>query len=594
MRGTFYEQMRSLWPIIRKYRWSFLNLFLCVVVTSVIGMVYPYIFGLLVDEVFYHRNLSFLTYIVILYGVIFAGEQCLHICFNSVWAYLATRFSFDIRKKLYDRLLTLQPAFFTTSKSGELMAVINRDTEEVMAFIHLNVFFLAANIIKLLTAAAFVLYASFYMGLLMLVVIPAVVFVTMAFNRVLRTRLTEQRDQYGRLMSWCLEMLSGLRDIRLLGAGKYSSRTFVHMLIQYMRVKNRSGKLEWAAERTVSLISLCSDLALYITASYLIIHQHLTLGVFIASIEYFAKGSDLLQRISGASRSIQRNKVAVSRIFSLLQEPEEEQRSGAPGLRITEGEIEFANVSFRYRPDTPVLQNISFSVKGGTTVAVVGRSGSGKSTLISLLLGLYKPDSGEIRIDGTPIECCSLHSLRRAVCAVAQEPFLFEGTLRDNLLWGSSYQEDKRLWTACEKAFIAGFIRTLPDGLDTMIGGDNSLAMSEGQKQRISLARSFLRKARIVVFDEATSALDGEAERAVRSHWDSIGGSTTTIIIAHRLSTILHADKVAVIDQGRIAAYGHHLQLLADSEIYQRLFYEQYQESGAGAEYEDITAQYQA
>ncbi|WP_042201578.1 ABC transporter ATP-binding protein [Paenibacillus camerounensis] len=594
MRKTIYTQMKPLWPIIRRYRWSFINLFICVVVTSVIGMVYPYIFGMLIDEVFYQRNFQFLKYIVILYGTVFAGEQCLHICFNSAWAYLATRFSFDIRKTLYDKLLSLRPAFFTASKSGDLMTIINRDTEEVLAFIHLNVFFLAANILRLLTAVAFVLYASFYLGLLMLVAVPAVVFVTVLFNRRLRTRLTEQREQYGSLMSWCFEMLAGLQDIRLLGAGKYSSRTFVHLIIQYMRVKNSSSKLEWISERTVGLISLCSDLALYITACYLIIHQQLTLGVFIASMEYFSKGGELLQRISGASRSIQRNKVAIDRVISLLQEPEENKGLDLPGLRVTKGNIEFDNVSFSYNPETPVLQNLSLVLEGGTTVALVGKSGSGKTTLASLLLGLYKPDSGEIRVDGTPISGCSLRSLHRAVGTTAQETFLFEGTLRENLLWGSVYQKDKALWTACEKAFISEYIRTLPEGMDTLIEGEQGLRMSEGQKQRISLARSFLRSAPIIIYDEATSGLDGEAEKAVRAQWHNLSGSRTAIVIAHRLSTILSADKVAVLDNGKIIAYDHHLRLLSDSEVYRRLFYEQYAENGLGRNHGEPAAQYQA
>lgn len=589
MNGALRDQLLALWPIIRKYKWSFLNLFICVVFTSVIGMAYPYIFGLLVDEVFYHRNFRFLVYIVTAYGLVFAGEQCLHICFNSVWAYLATRFSFDIRKKLHDKLFSLQSVFFTTSKSGDLMAVINRDTDEVMSFIHLNVFFLTANIIRLATAVAFVLYANIYLGLLMLLAIPAAVFTAMAFGQALKARMEEQREQYGDWMSWCLERIAGLRDIRLLGASKYSTRVFVQMMIQYMRTRSRSSKMEWISERTVKVISLGSDLALYATASYLIVHQHITIGVFIATIEYFSKGGELLQKISGASRSIQRNKVAISRVFSLLQEKGEEMNVGAPSLAVTEGEIEFRSVSFRYSPEIPVLLGISFFIEGGTTVAVVGRSGGGKSTLISLLLGLYKADEGDILIDGVSIADCNLHSLRKSIGVVSQETFLFEGSLRENLLWGSPYQPDEALWLACEKAFIAEYVRGLPDGLSTRIGGEHGSSMSGGQRQRIALARVFLRKPRILVFDEATSALDGEAEKAIRFSWQALGEQVTTIIIAHRLSTIVHADKVAVINQGRIAAYDHHEKLLAESDAYRQLFDEQYSESGLGVRNEAIT-----
>ncbi|KAI7246661.1 hypothetical protein KC345_g12044, partial [Hortaea werneckii] len=264
------------------------------------------------------------------------------------WSYLVTRFSFDIRKKLYDKLISLPPAYFTRSKSGELMAVINRDADEVMNLIHWNIFYLTANSIRMATAVAFVMYANVYLGLLMLVVIPLVVFTTMAFSRSMKARQEKQRQQYGQFMSWCVEMLSGLRDIRLLAAERYSTRTFVQQLVTNIRLKNQSSATDFVSERTVSLITLSADLALYITASLMIVHGHLTLGAFIAIIEYFSRGSGLLKNMSGANSRIQRNKVAIGRVFGLLEETEEDRTSHAPKLQVTRGVIEFRNVSFRY------------------------------------------------------------------------------------------------------------------------------------------------------------------------------------------------------------------------------------------------------
>ncbi|WP_310833185.1 ABC transporter ATP-binding protein [Paenibacillus pedocola] len=579
MSHSMRSQLAALWPIIRKYKWSFINLFFCILVTSVIGMVYPYIFGLLVDEVFYHRNLQFLFFIVIGYGIIFLSEQSLHTVLNSVWSYLVTRFSFDIRKKLFDKLMLLQPAFFTQSKSGELMAVINRDADEVMNLIHWNIFYLTANSIRLLTAIAFVMAANVYLGLLMLVVVPVVVFTIMSFSRAMKSRLKNQREQYGQFMSWTLEMLAGLRDVRLLAAEKYSTRVFVRQLVKYMRLKNQSSMIDFVSERTISLISLGSDLTLYITASIMIVQGHLTIGAFIAIIEYFSKGSGLLKSMSGANSRIQQNKVSIERVFQLLQEEEEELNSKGPQVQVTDGEIEFKGVSFRYRDETPVLNQVNLVIEGGQTVAIVGKSGGGKSTLISLLLGLYRVDDGDILIDGTSITGSDLKSLRKAVSVSFQEPFLFEGTVRENLLWGSTAHSDDALWAACDKAFITDYVRELPQGLHTIIGGSSGISMSGGQKQRIALARMFLKQPRILVFDEATSALDGEAENVIKDSWHNLDGRVTTIIIAHRLSTIIRADKVAVLDQGRIVAFAHHRKLLAESPVYRQLFVEQYTES---------------
>lgn len=588
MNRSMRSQLQTLWPIIRNYKWSFINLFICILVTSVIGMVYPFIFGLLVDEVFYHRNLQFLIFIVIGYGMIFLSEQLLHTVLNSVWSYLVTRFSFDIRKKLYDKLMSLRPAFFTRSKSGELMAVINRDADEVMNLIHWNLFYLTANSIRMVTAIAFVMAANVYLGLLMLVVIPVVVFTIMSFSRAMKSRLTNQREQYGQFMSWCVEMLAGLRDVRLLGAGKYSTRVFVSHLTKYIRLKNQSSRIDFISERAVSLITLGSDLILYITASFMIVNGHLTIGAFIAIIEYFSKGSGLLKNMSGANSRIQQNKVSIERVFQLLQEEEEDQNPGGPKIMVTKGLIEFKDVLFGYRPETPVLQNVNLRIEGGQTVAIVGKSGGGKSTLISLLLGLYKPSGGDILIDGTSILDCDLKSLRKAVSVSFQEPFLFEGTVRENLLWGSSFRTDNELWDACEQAFIAEYVRELPQGLHTTIGGSSGIFMSGGQKQRIALARTFLKQHPIFVFDEATSALDGEAENVIKSSWGNLGEHATTIIIAHRLSTIITADKVAVLDHGHIVGFDHHRKLLAESAVYRQLFYEQYSESGAGTADEQV------
>lgn len=576
--GKYYPKLRVILPIIWKYKLSFANLFLCVIVTSVIGMIYPYIFGLLVDEVFYHRNMAFFKVIVIGYGIIYLSEAGLHLVLNSVWSYLVTRFSFDIRKKLYEKLLSLQASFFHNSRTGDIITVINRDADEVMNMIHWNIFYLTANIIRLLTAAAFVLYANLYLGLIMLVVIPVCVFTTMAFARATKMRMEEQRNQYGKLMSWCVEMLAGLRDIRLMAAEHYTTRQYVSLIAQYTRLSNRTSAVQYTSDQTVRLVTVLSDLILYVTASLFIVHGSLTVGGFIAMIDYFSRANGLLKNLSGAGARLQQNKVALARVFGLLDEPEEINAVGASKLVVSKGTIDFIDVSFRYRHETPVLSRVNLRIEGGETVAIVGKSGSGKSTLISLLLRLYEPTEGVIRIDGMPIRDCTLASVRKSIGVALQEPFLFEGTIRANLLWGNTAQSDNQLWSACQAASIDDYVRSLSKGLDTKIGGTSSISMSGGQKQRIAIARTFLKQPRIFVFDEATSALDRESEESVKTSIKLLGEQSTTLIIAHRLSSILAADKVAVLDEGQIVEFGRHQELLRRSSTYRKLFQEQYLE----------------
>ncbi|MEF2246380.1 ABC transporter ATP-binding protein [Paenibacillus sp. IITD108] len=577
-RGTFRVKLKILWPIIWKYKFSLANLFLCVLVTSVIGMVYPYIFGLLIDEVFYHRNIAFFKFIVLGYGIIYLSETGLHFVLNSVWSYLVTRFSFDIRKKLYDKLLSLQSSFFHNSRTGDIMIIINRDADEVMNLIHWNIFYLTANVIRLLTAVVFVLNANVYLGLIMLVVIPVVVLVTRAFAHATKVRVEEQRTQYGKFMSWCVEMLAGLRDIRLMAVDSYINRQFVRLIAQYMRLTNRTSTIQYYSNRAVSFVTLISDLILYISASLFIIKGNLTVGSFIAVIDYFFKANGLLQNLSGASARLQQNKVALNRVFGLLGEQEEMSSVGASKLVVSKGTIEFEEVSFRYRSETPVLTRLNIRIEGGETVAIVGKSGSGKTTLISLLLRFYEPSEGHIWIDGMSIKDCIHSSVRKSIAVALQEPFLFEGTIRANLQWGNTSLSDNQLWMACQSAYIEDYVRSLPKGLDTIIGGASGISMSGGQKQRIAIARIFLKQPRIFVFDEATSALDREAEEAIKTNLKQLGEHSTKIIIAHRLSSILTADKVAVLEEGRIVAYGQHQELLQTSDTYQKLFQEQYAE----------------
>lgn len=575
---TLSSILAVLWPTMRRYKFSFMNLFLCVLITSIIGMVYPYLFGMLVDEVFYHRNLDFFKYIVIGYGLIYLIEQGLHLTLNSVWSYLVTRFTFDIRKKLFDRIVSLKASYFHTSSTGEMMTVINRDADEAMNLIHWNIFYLTANALRLLTAIGFVLYANLYLGLLMIFVVPVIAFTTLAFSQKMKQRMDEQRKQYGKLMSWCVEMLNGLRDIRLMGAERYTSRQFVDNVVTFIRLKNKTSGIQFGADRAVAFVTLISDLILYVIASVLIVRGHLTLGGFIAMIEYFARANGLLKNMSGANARLQQNKVSISRVIQLLNEEEEPAMKDLPKLNVTSGDITFENVSFRYRSDTPVLTGVNLHIKGGETVAIVGKSGGGKSTLISLLLGFYEPDEGEIRIDGMKVAECKLASVRQAIGVALQEPYLFEGTIRSNLLWGSGSHSDEELWQACRMASIADVISQLPRGLDTQYGGAEGVQLSGGQQQRIALARTFLGKKRITVFDEATSALDGEAEYAVKTGWRQIGVEATVIIIAHRLSTIIEADSVAVLEDGQIVAFGPHHELLRTSDSYRKLFEEQYSE----------------
>ncbi|MEN6314728.1 MAG: ABC transporter ATP-binding protein [Clostridiaceae bacterium] len=568
------NRARIIISFAKPYRFSFVNLFLCVLVTSFSGMLYPYIFGKLVDEVFYARNNAYFIYIVASYGVLFLGEQSLHLILNTTWAYLMTRFLFDIRRKVYEKILLMKAGFLSNMRTGDLAATINKDCEEFMNFIHWNIFYLTANILRLVLSVFFISLIDIRFALLMAVTVPLSVCASRIFAGIVKKKVESYREKYGRHISWAFEIIKGLREVRLLSAVKHVMAVFSRNCAALLRLKVSTNTTETVAERANALISLLSTLGLYILAGLLVSRGDITVGAFIAAVEYFSRGIPLLKGINDANMRIQSNMVSVGRVIDVLNEEDEKIYDGNI-VNVTKGRIDFEMVSFGYSADEHVLRKINLTIKPGETIALVGRSGTGKSTMANLLLGLYRPDEGNISIDGQDISECSLKSLRNSIGMVHQEIILFDGNIRDNLLLAKHGATDEEIMEACEKAHIGDFIRCLPYGLDTVIGA-GGLDFSGGQRQRIAIARVFLKNPKILIMDEAMSALDFEAEQSISQAWRELSSGRTTIIIAHRLSTILGSDRVAILNNGELVSIGHHSMLLENCPIYRQLFEEQY------------------
>ena len=359
---------KQIWSFAKPFRLSFINLYFCVIITSFMGMLYPFLFGMLIDEVFYHRNMDFFKIIVVGYGIIYLSELLLHLLLNATWTYLMTRFLFDIRRKMYEKLLSLKASFFHKIQTGDAMTLINRDTEQIMNLIHNNVFFFSANVVRLLTAIIFVMFINVYIGLLMLVVVPVAVMITLIFGRFMKKQLVAERKTYGNFISWMVEMLSGLRDIRLLAAERNVTRQFIHFGCQMIRLKNKVSRIEWMSERSVAFVSLLSDLTLYATAGIMIVKGNLTVGGFIAMIEYFTRANLILKNISEANTRLQQNKVSIDKVLGLLEEEVEAKRENVTELVVQQAELVFHNVSFQYEGEKDVLRNVNLTILGGETV----------------------------------------------------------------------------------------------------------------------------------------------------------------------------------------------------------------------------------
>ncbi|WP_176835636.1 MULTISPECIES: ABC transporter ATP-binding protein [unclassified Paenibacillus] len=553
---------------MKKYKFSLLNLFLCVIVTSLVNMCYPYIFGLLIDEVFYHRNWDLFLYIVVVYGLIFTGEMGLHVILNSTWAYLMTRFLFDFRLILFRTVQSVSSSRLSSGRVGDLMTTLNRDIDEIMNFIHWNVFYLTANVMRLGIAIFFVFSINRYIGLLMIVAVPLSVVISNLYSKRIKTITDAYRNKFGITISWVTEMLNGIRELRLLGSNSQITEQYEQDIRGLTALRTKQDYTETAARQSIAFVTLLSDLSLYALAAYLIVSGDLKMGGLIAAIEYFSRSKQILGSLSQANVRLQQNKVSIARINELLSA--DTDRRGTRKIKGDIQNIRMDGVGFSYGDEKKVLRDVHLNINKGEKIAVIGPSGAGKSTIASLIIGLYEPQSGKISINGTSHEDLSLAELRGKIGYISQDPYVVDGTIRSNLMIGSARKTDEDLWRVLDEACLGDMALALKNGLDTVINSEG-LQLSGGQKQRLAIARVLLRNPEVIIMDEATSSLDNETEATLLALWETSFREKTVITIAHRLTSILGADKVAILQEGTIAAFDTQENLYRENAYFRQL-----------------------
>ncbi|WP_418038482.1 ABC transporter ATP-binding protein [Paenibacillus xylanilyticus] len=565
------KKMGIVLKLMKPFRWSFVNLFICVVATSIIAMSYPYIFSLLIDEVFYKKSIDFFILIVISYGVVFIGEQSLHFVLNAVWSYLMTRFVYDIRRKVVRKFIRAQADRLSRMETGEAMVNINQDTDEFMNLIHWNIFYLIANSIKVISAFCFIAVLNVKVALVVAVLVPISYFINQKINERAYKKTFIHREFYGKISSWVLEMLSGMREIKIFGQVRRNNSVFIGKQVKLTRAKIAKDRIEFISERINVLVVLVVQLTLFIFSSILVVSGSFSVGGVIATLMYYTIISDMFRNLAQAHMRLQKNVVSVNRVFAILGQSEE--RKTGDGAYSTRTSLDFRNVRFAYN-EKPIFDQLSFTIGHREHVAVVGKSGTGKSSLIQLLQGFYEPDEGVVELGGVPIQQYPLKELRRMVGVVHQRPVMFKGTIRHNICMGDKHFTDDAIWEACKQAGIAQEIEKLPEQLDTFLNS-NGEGLSGGQKQRISIARVLIRNPEIIVFDEATSALDGISEQALRQVIRSLRSRKTMITIAHNFSMIAEADRVIVLDQGSVVGMGKIEELMQNCSVFHDLYSEQ-------------------
>ncbi len=484
----------------------------------------------------------------------------------------------DIRKEIFNHLIHLSPSFFESNKTGEVMSRITADTTVLQMVIGSSLSIALRNILLLIGGLIMLVVTSPMLAIYIAVMIPLVVVPVLILGKRVRNLSKIAQDKVAELAVHIEESLSGIKTVQ----------SYNRQEIEYGFFSDKAKDALSSAMARVTMRAFLTALVIIISfgsisfvlwlGGHEVIAGNMTSGDLSSFIFYSVIVASAFGAISQVIGDIQRAAGAAQDLMRLIGTKSEIYDPPEPlSLRRRNDnqlgrDVSFKNVTFHYpsRPDTPSIRNLSFDIKSGETIALVGPSGAGKSTILQLLLRFYDPSEGSIKIDGVDICDLALKDLRSEFAYVSQDTMIFSSTVRDNIAYSNSIATEEEIIKAAEIARADGFIRKLPQGFDSYLG-EKGVRLSGGERQRIAIARAVLKNPHILLLDEATSALDSENEKLVQEALDNLTNDRTTIIIAHRLSTVLKADKIMVINDGKIENIGTHKQLLRKSKLYKKL-----------------------
>jgi len=575
MSGDIKLYLRLLRYVVPYWR-IFLLSVISMIVLAATDPAIPALMKPMLDGAFIDKDPVLMVKVPILFVILFMVRGVAAYISGTAINWVANKVIMDLRYEMFIRSLSFPVQYYDTKSSGKFISKFTFDVTRIAEAATNSLTVLVRDALALIGLIAWMFYINWQLALISMLSAPFIGTVVLIIRKRLRKMSRKVQDSMGDINQVLNECIAGNKVIKLFGGRELESARFQEVINATRRYTMKYVMASVASGPAVQLITAITLAVIIFIATRQAAAGQLSVGEFVSFFGAMAMVLGPLKRLVGINEHIQKGLAASESVFGFLDEQHEMDR-GTRELESVTGNIDFNNINFSYHGgDSSILHNIDLHIQAGETIALVGASGSGKTSLVNLLPGFYSIESGEILIDGINIHDISLTSLRENIALVSQDVVLFNDTIRNNIAYGNMRNfDEQKILAAAEDAYALEFIQKLPKGFDTRIG-DDGIGLSGGQRQRIAIARALLKDASILILDEATSSLDTSSERYIHEGINVLKKGRTCFIIAHRLSTVENADRIIVLEQGKIVETGSHEELLKTGGVYSKLYQNKY------------------